>query len=313
MVVILSIFLFLLHSSQAAHSRRRVVVTRSDTSSFYDREITTFNPQGRLEQVEYGMMASQRGGSIGALKCNNTLYLLVERPFSSSTSSSSTWGTSIDKVHRIDDNKFLLTTGLVGDGRWLAQQLRISCQQHGIDFGEVATVQETAVMAADLYHSMTRMGGVRPLGCHAIIVGVDENISTNHPALVEDNTNQPLQHKVVRIFQSDPGGGMEECHQCVAAGQRKDNLYKELFKLSQQQIEKAEDSATVAQKLIQLMFRLQRQDKGALTKHPDSSMIDLWTIQPKHGRRGDMLATVYTNIDKQVNIKGKMGRGVEQN
>jgi hypothetical protein len=26
-----------------------------------------------------------------------------------------------------------------------------------------------------------------------------------------------------------------------------------------------------------------------------------------------MLATVYTNIDKQVNIKGKMGRGVEQN
>jgi hypothetical protein len=113
-VVFLSLFLvsFLIHSSRAAHPRQKVVVTRPDTTPSYGREVTTFNPQGRLEQVEYGMMASERGGCIGVLKCNITLYLLVEHP-----SSTIGWGTSNDKVQRIDDNKFLLTTGLVGDGR----------------------------------------------------------------------------------------------------------------------------------------------------------------------------------------------------
>ncbi|KAG7341441.1 proteasome endopeptidase complex subunit alpha [Nitzschia inconspicua] len=261
----------------AAHSRRRVV-TRSQTPS-YDREITTFNPQGRLEQVEYGMIASERGSPVAVLKHddddNATLYLILEN--------------SLQKVYRVDDNKFLIATGLSGDGRLLANVLRSQCMQHVYDNGEVATLQEAASMLADVCHSLTRTGGVRPLGCQAIVVGVEEAYND-------------ADRLVVRIFHTDPGGGMEECKHCVAAGRGKDKLYPDLIKLWEQQQEKKVDSATVAQNLVNLMFRIQQQEGRLSSKKGDTNKLDLWTIRPQKGRRGNMRATVYTQVDKHVKL-----------
>jgi 20S proteasome alpha/beta subunit len=272
---LLILLVMLVSTVHAAHSRRRVV-TRQESPS-YDREITTFNPKGRLEQVEYGMIAAERGSPIAVLKCNQTLWVALE--------------SSQHKIHRIDHNKFLLTAGLSGDGRLLAQRLRSECQDHILNNGEVATLKETAQMAAGYFHSLTRIGGVRPMGCHAIVVGVEGNNNDNH-----DND------LIVRIYQSDPGGGMEECPLCTAAGRGKDKLNKELFKLTRDlEAKDDDDTASVAQKLVQLFLQIQQQEgRGSKQGEPT---IDLWRLAPKKGRRGNMLATVYTHVDKNADFK----------
>lgn len=292
---------------QAAHSRRRANTRQDSRQPTYDREITTFNPQGRLEQVEYGMVAADRGGPVAVLKHtqhnndsrrhDNSIYMMLED--------------SLQKVHRIDDNKFLITTGLSGDGRLLARLVRTMCQQHWLDYGEVATCREAVAMAAGECHAMTRTAGARPLGCHAILVGVE-------PAEDEEEGENTAEEArlVVRIFQCDPGGGMEECQHCVAAGRGKEKLYQEMQKLvqEQQKNDKREvdddDSAAVAQKLTNIMLRLQQQEGRSSNKDSAAvaSKLDLWRIQPEKGRRGNMLATVYTQVEKQVDWKGVLSK-----
>ena len=58
-------------------------------------------------------------------------------------------------------------------------------------------------MAASLQHELTRTPGARPLGCTAILAGVD-NLTG------------------LKLFQTDSGGILEECFYCAAGkGQEK--------------------------------------------------------------------------------------------
>jgi 20S proteasome alpha/beta subunit len=169
----------------------------------YDRAITTFSNDGRLQQVEYGMEAANRGDSVVAAKINQTLALLVVPATAGG-----------NKIHRIDAHILMATAGLAGDGRALASALRSSCQRHLLSYGERPTVQEAAQMAAQIQHDLTKTAGARPLGCTAIVVGVDESTcSTNDDGVLGE----------VQIYHTDPGGVLEHCTYCVA-GKNKNQI-----------------------------------------------------------------------------------------
>jgi 20S proteasome alpha/beta subunit len=148
----------------------------------YDRSITTFSSDGRLQQVEYGMEASRRGDSVVAMKCDDFICVAVH---------------SSDKVHRIDDHAIMVTAGLAGDGRMLASTIRSQCQRFRQATGEAPSIREVSQMAASLQHQLTRTPGARPFGCTAIIAGVDDGDSLG-------------------LFQTDSGGILEECIYCAA-------------------------------------------------------------------------------------------------
>lgn len=288
-LLLFSTISILLHTSttcvQAAHSRRRVVVSQSNERT-YDREITTFSPDGRLPQIEYGMEAvMQRGSPVGLLIYNDTVLMATTSSFA--------------KVHRLDDSKFLVTTGLSGDGRMVAHQLRLNCQQFYLDKGEVPTVKETAEMAATMFHSLTKMAGRRPLACRAVVVGVEEDDDG------ESNSDDNPSFNV-RVFQTDPGGGMEECMDCLAVGKGQDALYKELQKILEKERSKKETTtfldrlAIMAQKLAGALERISGNGQASSSswrrqKPATTSPQDVWIIQPRQGRRGNMLATVYSH------------------
>jgi len=168
-------FLFLYGYSRAAHSRQRPIVTRSRESR-YDRSITTFDPSGRLLQVEYSHAASERGAQILALVLENN-KIIFQAPMSN--------------VYRLDHHLWLVTTGLSGDSRALANHLRSNSRQHRLDYGERMSVNECATTGADLHHKLTYTEGTRPMGCAALVLGLDNN-------------------NELRIFRIDSGGGLKD-------------------------------------------------------------------------------------------------------
>lgn len=177
-ICVLFLLLFSTFTVDSAHSRRRAVSYRG--MERYDRSITTFSPDGRLEQVEYGMEASLRGSTVAAMQTPDGICFLVKN-------------SSHGKVHRLDHHLWLVTAGLSGDSRLLASVLRDSCQKLRLNFGEAPTVKEVARLAGQVQHELTRTGGRRPLGCTAIVIGID-------PSSDEESLGTP------RLFQTDPGG-----------------------------------------------------------------------------------------------------------
>lgn len=115
---------------------------------------------------------------------------------------------AFNKVHRVDDHCVLITTGLTGDGRALAQATRVACQQHLLGNGEPPSVREIANIVAQMQHELTRTSGSRPFGVTATVVGVD-------PFGLDGPT---------RLFQSEVGGIVEEYNFCASGKGRKSAL-----------------------------------------------------------------------------------------
>lgn len=262
--------------SQAAHSRRRNVVLR-ESSPRYDRTITTFSSNGRLLQVEYGMEASFRGEMIAAMLHPDGIVLVVGSP-------------AAGKVHRIDAHIYMITAGLAPDGRALASALRNACQNFRMEYGEAPTIREVAIIAARMQHDLTKTGGARPLGCTAIIVGVDP---TSADTAGDNHGNHSLPGQP-RIFQTDPGGIMEECFYC-AAGKGRSQVMKELGEFhSRIRRKKLHESARdMAMSVIGVL------EKSSV-ESPKS--ISVLTIRPHQRHRGGA-ATLWIDHVNRQNVK----------
>ncbi len=260
------VFMFLLqHQVQAAHSRRHIVSSQKNNGNnkHYDRSITSFDPAGRLLQVEYSMEATKRGENIMAfLTHDGSILVLVAQPGACSRAA---------KVHRIDDSIWLFTAGLTGDARALATHLRAHAKQHRLSYGEPMTVKEAATQSAAVQHELTRTGGARPLGCTAIILGMDPGGA--------------------RLFRTDPGGGLEDCYFCCA-GRDQDRLLSILMeKYDKIRVRSVSD---VIRKLVGYM-RQHGQDKSK------ASNLEVWLLRPHGSGKTDV--TCFTEIGSSDSLK----------
>lgn len=250
----------------------------------YDRVITDFSPDGRLSQVEYGMEASRRGSTIAAATTNAGICLIIHN-------------SSFGKIHRLDHHIWLVTTGLSGDARVFANQLRTNCQKHRLDYGEAPTTEQVAHMAGQFQHYLTRAGGIRPLGCTALVLGIDPVYDDYDGEGDGDETTKLV--GVPKVFQTDPGGIVEACTlgQCCAAGKGCDAVAKEIGSFlagnhfsSPSEEEKGKVLARMASQMA----------KSVLGKLDDpNKTVDIWTFEPRQGKRGGIQATCYQQVDKE--------------
>mmetsp|Transcript_21968 Transcript_21968/g.32095 ORF Transcript_21968/g.32095 Transcript_21968/m.32095 type:complete len:177 (-) Transcript_21968:554-1084(-) len=72
--------------------------------------------------------------------------------------------------------------------------------------GETPKIREISGVVSDMQHELTRVSGARPFGVTATVVGVD-TVSMLHG---NGSVGRP------RLFQSEPGGIMEEYEYCAA-------------------------------------------------------------------------------------------------
>eukprot|EP00545_Synedropsis_sp_CCMP1620_P000834 CAMPEP_0119007084 /NCGR_PEP_ID=MMETSP1176-20130426/2758_1 /TAXON_ID=265551 /ORGANISM="Synedropsis recta cf, Strain CCMP1620" /LENGTH=309 /DNA_ID=CAMNT_0006959153 /DNA_START=40 /DNA_END=969 /DNA_ORIENTATION=- len=271
---------------EAAHSRRRPVVRSNGQQPKYDRAITTFSADGRLQQVEYGMEAANRGDTIVAAKINQTLAIVMIPTTTTSSSS--------QKIHRIDAHILMATAGLAGDGRTLASAVRSSCQQHVLSYGERPTVHEAAQMAAQIQHDLTKTAGARPLGCSAILVGVDAN---------DDDANDGVLGEV-QIYHTDPGGVLEHCHYCVA-GKKKDPILSGVADSFEEAARRDGSSSLafhVASKTLGLLWKENDDDNDTDDSGKKKQCCDVWLVRAISGndkKKGGMGLICARAVDEE--------------
>jgi 20S proteasome alpha/beta subunit len=128
--------------TEAAHARKRPSEVRkssSSTTNTYDKQITTFDPQGHLLQVQYAQRAAERGSSGLFLKIDGggsgsgeEQDIIVAVVASDNASARTTCtGNSINGnncsenkgMYRIHDGIMAKMTGLQGDARLLSRHL----------------------------------------------------------------------------------------------------------------------------------------------------------------------------------------------
>jgi len=263
----------------AAHSQKRVTA-RTRVVYVYDRSITTFDPNGRLLQVEYGAEAANRASPIVAVVIDETIYIAIP----------TTTMTTTCPIHRLDHHLFLVATGLAGDALAVARQLRQSAAQHRLSHGEPSTVLECATEVATLQHGLTKQPGARPLGVTALIVGLD---SLSH------GKENP------RLYRSNPGGTLEDCYY-AAAGKNQDTMMRVLDRLYPQLASSSSSSSSSSTEsspatVINALGTVLRE---ALTDRGDKQQpaFDAWIIRPGKEGRGGTKVTCVQGISHSISV-----------
>jgi 20S proteasome alpha/beta subunit len=282
-ISLLAALIILFVEAPHSHSKRSSSsLSRGRSRQQYDRSITLFSDDGRLLQVEYSAEASNKGSTVACLKCSDKSVCFAVETIGGTDDSKMKVGTLMaDKVHRVDDHCIVVTTGLAGDCRFLAQNTRLACQKHRIQNGEPPSIREIANMVAQIQHELTRTSGSRPLAVTTTIIGVD-----------------PFSSFKVRLFQCDVAGIVDEFHSFCASGRKRKDALVALAKLSHQHYTathaspKEDTVVRDGQALNDTLVESQLEEtidgvaRAILDAHDESKQVDIWMVIADSSCRG---------------------------
>jgi 20S proteasome subunit alpha 7 len=164
----------------------------SGAGTGYDLSPTTYNPEGRVFQVDYAIKATENGGTILGLRCRDGILLAGEKNV-------------ISRMIVEGSNKYIqgitkeigaVMTGVLPDGRSVITRARQEAAQYEEFYGHPIKTHVLADRIAQYMYMFTLYGGLRPFGASIILAG-------KHAGLY-------------RLFMIDPSGSMFEYYSCTA-------------------------------------------------------------------------------------------------
>ncbi|KNH06205.1 alpha 2 subunit of 20S proteasome [Perkinsela sp. CCAP 1560/4] len=135
----------------------------------YSFSLTTFNPSGKLLQIEHALSAVGNGGVSLAIKTSSGIVLATEKKLPSTLMKSS----DIHKVFSLDEHVGCVYSGIGPDARILIAKCRKICQKYNLTFGSLIPVRILVKEIANIMQEYTQSGGVRPFGVSILIAGWD--------------------------------------------------------------------------------------------------------------------------------------------
>mmetsp|Transcript_11402 Transcript_11402/g.28969 ORF Transcript_11402/g.28969 Transcript_11402/m.28969 type:complete len:252 (-) Transcript_11402:261-1016(-) len=138
--------------------------SRSSTSP-YSLSLTTFDPSGRLEQLEFAMRSVDRGPAAAAMVCGDGVVVAK-------------WSTgSVPSIHvcRVTETIAVTYAGSEADFGFLRRKCAQAAVDHARLYGTEIGVAGLADDLSSLVQEYTQTAGLRPLGCAVLIAGVDDD------------------------------------------------------------------------------------------------------------------------------------------
>lgn len=166
-------------------------------SMSYDSDVATFDPQGRIQQVNYAMEAPKLGApSVGICNGKHAVLVAVSRQASKLSGFQ-------EKLYPLDAHVGCCVSGIYADARKLIRGIRQDCLEYEYLFDAKHPVRALVLKACDRQQARTQFSGDRPFGVSLLVAGI------------EQRPGDPR----CRLFQMFPDGNLGEFVAC-AVGSR---------------------------------------------------------------------------------------------
>eukprot|EP00127_Corallochytrium_limacisporum_P007212 Clim_evm85s243 gene=Clim_evmTU85s243 len=136
--------------------------------NYYDNDITTWSPHGRIFQIEYAMEAVKQGSCAVGVKSKEVAILLALKRASSELSAHQ------KKVFRIDDHIGIAIAGLTSDARVLSRFMRNECLNSKFAYDDSLPVSRLVSRVSARTQVSTQRYGRRPYGVGLLVAGYDD-------------------------------------------------------------------------------------------------------------------------------------------
>lgn len=149
--------------------------------SEYDRDVSTWSPEGRLFQIEYAMKAIESGSTTLGIVIKDGVLMAVEKKIISPLVVSET----VEKLYEVDSHMACAMSGLAADARLLVDFARNEAQNHWFTYNEkistescVNGIADMALDFSDVADSKRKKTMSRPFGVALLIGGIDADGSS---------------------------------------------------------------------------------------------------------------------------------------
>ena len=158
----------------------------------YDVDAVTWNPQGKLQQIDYAKEAVKQGSICLAIKSKTEAVMVTVKKNPSKLACYQ------EKLFKISDNIGIGISGMTADARILCKFMRITNGNHQLKFNSNISIDSLVKKVSKIFHDKTYIYGKRPFGLGILAVGYN-------------NENEP------KIYELDPAGECIE-YQCYSIG-----------------------------------------------------------------------------------------------
>ncbi|KAH9973088.1 20S proteasome subunit [Lactifluus volemus] len=137
----------------------------------YDLSASTYSPDGRIFQVEYASKAVDNSGTSIGLRVKDGVVLAVEKLVHSKLLVPG----ANRRIQTVDQHIGLASSGLLADGRHLANRARDEAANYRDNYREPGPLKALADRIGLYVQAYTLYSSVRPFGCSTILGGIDKN------------------------------------------------------------------------------------------------------------------------------------------
>lgn len=135
----------------------------------YDKDCTTWNPDGKITQISHAMAAVQQGTAV--LACRTKTHAVV-------AAFKKQGGTDLSshakKIFKIDDHMGIGISGLTADARVLADFMRGECLDHKYVYESPMNAGRLVAQIGEKAQAKTQIAGKRPYGVGLLVISYDE-------------------------------------------------------------------------------------------------------------------------------------------
>jgi len=131
--------------------------------------LTTFSAQGKLHQIEYALVAVEKGDTSLGIKATNGVVLATEKKLGSILVDES----SLHKAANLCPHIGVSYAGITADFRVLVNKARKEAATYYGTYHDPIPASQLCMDVANIVQQYTQSGGVRPFGVSLLMAGYD--------------------------------------------------------------------------------------------------------------------------------------------